>query len=60
MIYLAYALSAWFVVSVWWMLHNYDRVYREDTWYDKILGTPVVILAYIVGWCLSKRKNKND
>ena len=61
MIYIAYFLGAWFMLSLWWLLHSYDRVYyRRDRWYDKVLDMPVVIIAYIVGWCLSKRKETDD
>lgn len=60
MIYVLMFVAVWTVVSIWWFTHNLGNKYMKDRWYDKILATPVVIIAYIVGWCLSKRKEIDD
>ena len=59
MIYILYGLmfvAVWTIASIWWVFYNLGNKHMEDRWYDKILATPVVIIAYNVGWCLSKKE----
>ena len=44
----------WTILGCWFFLSIMGQKFRKERWYDRILITPVMPIAYFIGW-LSKK-----